>query len=433
MLLAFRAENVRSLGGPVELSMIATPLAEEGVPRLVPWREGGRPIRVLPAAGIFGANASGKSNLLRAMHDMRSHVVRSFRGHAPGRGVPRRAFRLDPEHKSVPSRFEVDLVLSGVRHEYGFVVDDHRVLEEWAYRYPHGKAALLFRRTGEDVTLGERNRGKGRAVTEILRQDSLLLSVAAAADHPDLLPIWEWFAGNLLLAEAANRPYQLAYTAGLLREERYRQQVVALLRAADLGILDVCVRELDPRMTEQIRKPRLIFTGHGEEVNGRGQEPPEVKSPIMVSHRGSAGYVEFDPDEESRGTIVWLGLSGLIVDAIAHGNVLLVDEIEASLHPALVAQLVKLFQSPESNPRGAQIIFNSHEASLLGDSRGDRVLGRDQVWFTEKDRYGASRLFPLADLSLRADEAIERRYRAGRYGAIPILVAEEFTEAVLGS
>ncbi len=98
MLLAFRAENVRSFRGPLELSLLATPLAEEGVPRLVPWREDGRPIRVLPAVGIFGANASGKSNLLRAMNDMRMHVVHSFRSHAPGRGMPRRAFRLDPEH-----------------------------------------------------------------------------------------------------------------------------------------------------------------------------------------------------------------------------------------------------------------------------------------------------------------------------------------------
>jgi hypothetical protein len=433
MLLAFRAENVRSFRGAIELSLLATSLAQEGVPRPVPWREGGRPIRVLPAAGIFGANASGKSNLLRAMHDMRMHVLHSFRGHALGRGVPRRAFRLDPALESVPSRFEIDLVLHGIRHEYGFVVDDDRVLEEWAYRYPRGKAALLFRRDGDEVTLGERNRAKGRAVTEILRPDSLLLSAAAAANHPDLLPVWEWFAGNLLLTEAANRPYRWAYTAGMLREEQHRHQVLALLQAADLGITDVRVRELDPQMAERIRKAQRILQGREEESDGKDQELAEVEPLVMLSHRGAVGDVEFDPGEESLGTMVWLGLSGPILDAIAHGDVLLVDEIEASLHPALVAQLVKLFQSPESNPKGAQIIFNSHEASLLGDSRGDRVLGRDQVWFTEKDHDGATRLFPLADLSPRADEAIERRYRAGRYGATPILAPEEFAEAALSA
>lgn len=324
-------------------------------------------------------------------------------------------------------------MLHGIRHEYGFVVDDDRVLEEWAYRYPRGKAALLFRRAGDEVTLGERNRAKGRAVTEILRADSLLLSAAAAANHPDLLPLWEWFAGNLLLTKAANRPYGWAYTAGMLREERHRQQVLALLQAADLGITDARVRELDPQMAERIRKAQRILQGREEEAEGKEQEPAEVEPLVMLSHRGAAGNVEFDPGEESLGTMVWLGLSGPILDAIAHGDVLLVDEIEASLHPALVTQLVKLFQNPESNPKGAQIIFNSHEVSLLGDSRGDRVLGRDQVWFTEKDHDGATRLFALADLSPRTDEAIERRYRVGRYGATPILATEEFAEAALNA
>lgn len=433
MMLAFRAENVRSFRGPAELSLIATPLAEEGVPRPVPWREGGRPLQVLPAAGIFGANASGKSNLLRAMHDMRMHVVHSFRSHAPGRGMPRQAFRLGPQDEDLPSRFEIDLVLHGIRHQYGFLIDDDRVLEEWAYRSPRGKAALLFRRDRDEVTLGERNRAKGRAVTEILRPDSLLLSAAAAASHPDLLPLWEWFEGNLLLTEAGNRPYRWAYTAGMLQEEQHRQRVLALLQAADLGITGARVRELDPQMAERIRKAQRILQGSEEEGEGKDHEPAEIEPLVLLSHRGTAGDIEFDPGEESLGTMVWLGLAGPVLDAIARGDVLLVDEIEASLHPALVTQLVKLFQNPESNPRGAQIIFNSHEASLLGDSRGDRVLGRDQVWFTEKDHDGATRLFPLSDLSPRTDEAIERRYRSGRYGATPILTTAEFTEAAVNT
>jgi AAA15 family ATPase/GTPase len=131
--------------------------------------------------------------------------------------------------------------------------------------------------------------------------------------------------------------------------------------------------------------------------------------------------------------MVWLGLAGPVIEAIANGDVLLIDEIEASLHPALVAQLVKLFQSAESNPLGAQLIFNSHEASPLGDSSGERVLGRDQVWFTEKDHDGATRLYPLADLSPRTEEAIGRRSLAGRYGATPILAREEFADVALSA
>jgi predicted ATPase len=433
MLLSFRAENVRSFRDALELSLLATTLAEKDVPRLMPWREAGRPIRVLPAAGIFGANGSGKTNLLRAMADMREHVMDSFRRDDPAGGVRRRAFRLDPSHERAPSRFEVDLVLDGVRHEYGFVINDERVQEEWAYRYPRGKAALLFRREGDDVTLGERNRAKGRAVIEILRPNSLLLSAAAAAGHPDLLPLRQWFVRNLLLAEASSRPYRWAFTANMLRAEHRRDQVLGLLKAADLGITDARVRELDPQLVERLQQVSRILRGREDEAEGKGSDADLIQPRVVLSHRGVGGEVDFESGEESLGTMVWLGLAGPVIDAIANGDVLLVDEIEASLHPALVAELVKLFQSAESNPRGAQLIFNSHEASLLGDSSGERVLGRDQVWFTEKDHDGATRLYPLADLSPRAEEAIGRRYLAGRYGATPILTREEFAEVALSA
>jgi uncharacterized protein len=430
MLLLFRAENVRSFRDKFELSMLATAIAQPGVVHDIRWREGGRPIRVLPAAGVFGANASGKSNLLRALADMRSHVMLSFRSGDLAGGILRRPFRLDPVVAQQPSCFEIDLVLHGVRWEYGFRIDDQRVLEEWAYRYPHGKAALLFRRTAGDaeLTLGGSHRAQGRAVERILRPNALFLSAAAAGGHPDLTPLHQWFADNLWLAEASSRPYRWAYTTHLLHQPQTRRQVLALLHAADLGITDARVRELDPQVLDRVRRAVRILQGREDEPEGSDFEAQMAEIGLVLSHRGAREDVEFDAADESLGTLVWLGLAGPIADALSLGNVVLVDEIEASLHPALVAQLVRLFQSPDTNPRGAQLIFNSHEATLLGDSVGDRILGRDQVWFTEKAPDGATRLYPLADLDPRNDEAVGRRYLAGRYGAIPIVVKEEFAE-----
>lgn len=431
MLLAFRAGNVRSFRDPIELSLLATPLARDAVPRDVSWREGGRPIQVLPAAGVFGANASGKSNLLRALADMRELVLNSFRSADPEGGMPRTPFRLDPAAGTSPSRFEIDLVLHGIRHEYGFVIDDERVIEEWAFRYPHGRAALIFRRDEGGVELGERNRAKGRAVIEILRPNALMLSAAAAASHPDLLPLRQWFTRNLVLAEAASRAYRWAFTTELLRQDKHRDHILALLHAADLGITDAHLRELDPQMLDRFRRATRILTGREDEPDGPDGDAYILEPGVVLSHRGTGGDVDFDSAEESLGTMVWLGLAGPVIDALARGNVLLVDEIEASLHPALVVRLVEMFQNAESNPNGAQLIFNSHEASLLGDSVGERVLGRDQVWFTEKNHTGASRLYSLADLSPRRDEAVGRRYLSGRYGAVPILASEEFAAVAL--
>ena len=411
--------------------MLATAIAEPGVAREASWREGGRPLRVLPAAGVFGANASGKSNLLRALDDMRDHVLLSFRSGDPAGGVPRRPFRLDPEAARQPSHFEIDLVLNGVRWEYGFSIDDQQILEEWAYRYPHGKAALVFRREADqpEPVLGGSHRAHGRAVMKILRPNALFLSAAAAAGHPDLAPLHQWFADNFWFAEVSSRPVRWAFTTHLLQHPQTRRQVLALLHAADLGITDARVRELDPQVLDRIRRAVRILQGREDEPEGSDSDAQIAELGLVLSHRGADEDVEFEAAEESLGTLVWLGLAGPVVEALSRGNVLLVDEIEASLHPTLVAQLVRLFQSPETNTKGAQLIFNSHEATLLGDSVRDRVVGRDQVWFTEKAPDGATRLYPLADLNPRTDEAVGRRYLAGRYGATPIVAQEEFAEA----
>lgn len=429
VLLAFRGENVRSFRDEFELSLVASSLAERGVVRQVPWREGGRPLGVLPVAGIFGANASGKSNLLKVMDDLRGHVLLSFRAGSPTGGIPRRPYLLDPKARTAPSRFEVDLVLDGVRHEYGLVLDDSQVLEEWAYRYPHGKAALLFRREGDHVEFGAGDRAKGRAVIELLRPNALFLSTAAQANHPALLPLYGWFGRNLRLAEATSRPFRQVLTTQLLDQDIRRDWVLALLRAADLGVTGARKHDPDPVMKDRFQRALRILAGVEGESEGSEEGPSFEELGVRLVHQGADEEIEFDPGDESLGTLVWFGLVGPVVDALADGAVFLADELDASLHPALVAELIRVFQDPETNPRRAQLVFNSHDATLLGDSTGDRLLGRDQVWFTEKRRDGSTRLYPLADLDPRREEAVGRRYLAGRYGATPILSRQEFDAA----
>lgn len=428
MLLAFRAANVRSFLDPFELSLEATAMAEQNVPREMPWREDTRhPLRVLPAAGIFGANASGKTNIIRAMDDMRRMVLTSFKTTGRSSRISRHPFLLDSEAANAPSEFSLDLILDGIRHEYGFRVDGHQVIEEWANRHTHGKASTLFRREGNQVDLvGELNRSKGRAVREILRPNSLFLSAAAAADHPDFTPLYEWFDDNLILCEASSRPARWLYTAHLLTHEGRRRQVLEMLHAADLGITNAQARGIDPEMRERL-KMALQALGDSEDGSPELELSEDSLMSVTLSHRGSAKSVDFEVSDESLGTLVWLGLVGPVLDALAHGTVLLADELESSLHPTLVTQLVAAFQDKASNPNGAQLIFNSHETGLLGNSVGDRVLGRDQVWFTEKLYDGRTRIYPLTDLNPRKDEAISRRYLAGRYGATPIVSGAEFT------
>jgi uncharacterized protein len=183
--------------------------------------------------------------------------------------------------------------------------------------------------------------------------------------------------------------------------------------------------EFDPEVTERLKKT-LQALNESEEGSASFEVADDAFMSVTLSHQGLRESVDFDVTDESLGTLVWLGLAGPVIDALGGGTVLLVDELESSLHPALVAQLVRTFQDTSSNPNGAQIIFNSHEASLLGNSKDERTLGRDQVWFTEKLHDGRTRLYPLSDLSPRRDEAVGRRYLAGRYGATPIVSDAEF-------
>lgn len=201
--------------------------------------------------------------------------------------------------------------------------------------------------------------------------------------------------------------------------------VLNMLHAADFGITDAHTRSLDPKITERLRKALQVLNVPDDESMAFELSEESLMS-VTLGHRGARKSVEFEVNEESLGTLVWLGLVGPVLNALSDGKVILVDEIESSLHPGLVAQLINTFQDKSSNPNGAQLIFNSHEASLLGDSTGERILGRDQVWFTEKLYDGRTRLYPLTDLNPRKDEAISRRYLAGRYGATPIVSNAEF-------
>ena len=186
---------------------------------------------------------------------------------------------------------------------------------------------------------------------------------------------------------------------------------------------------LDPVTDERIQKAVRILVGLERDADGADEGPELGDLGLRLLHRGADSDIDLDPHDESFGTLVWFGLVGSVVEALAHGTVLLADELDASLHPNLVRQLIRLFQNPDSNPRQAQLLFNSHDMTILGDSAADRLIGRDQIWFTEKGDDGSTRLYSLADLEPRKNEAIGRRYLAGRYGATPNLSRKEFKAA----
>ena len=427
-LVSFRARNVRSYRDDTTLSLQATRLANPEVVRDVPTAAVA-PDRILPAAGVFGANASGKSAILQAMADMQSVVLLSFRHGSPGSGMFRRPFLLgDDASGQATSEFEVELVLNGVRWLYGFEIDDERVHREFAYHYPHRRQALVFERDEGSLAFGSAFQSAKQFLGPFLRDNALVLSILGTAEEERIGPLFQWWGDNMGLAKSGNRTVRAVLTTGLARADATRSRVLALLRAADLGVADIEFVKPDD-VLDRVR--HAVHVLDGEPLDEELVEEEHLlfsDEMIQLLHRGRGRDVPFEPDDESLGTQVWVGLVGPVLQALDQGTVLLVDELDASLHPLLVAELLDLFQNPATNPRCAQLIFNTHETSIL-DDRDNWALGRDQIWFAEKGEDGASELHSLADFRGRRDEAVGRRYLHGRYGGVPDLDPVKFRAA----
>lgn len=386
MLRSFRVSNHRSLRDEQELL-------------LMPQYEGDG--AVVPVAAVYGANASGKSNLLDALFWMRSAVRESFRAWEAGSGIPRTRYRLDKD-ESRPSEYVVDLILDGVQWVYGFTVDSATVLEEWLHTYPHGRQRVVFERHGMAVEFGStvpERRGRAEGLRGFLRDNALVLSVVAQSAQTEVRPVYTWFRDRLV--KPAKWSDGLAF---LFAAARRRPEFVELLRVADFGIQDVSVEE--PRQQSELFRPPVVRILH---------EP--------------AG-VPLEPEDESAGTLAWAELLFLTLEVLDAGALMVIDEIDASLHPRLTARLVELFRSPGANPKGAQLLFTTHDATLLGTGLQGEVLRRDEIWFVEKTD-GASRLYPLSDFHPRKGENRERRYLAGSYGAVPVVFEDSLVKSVL--
>ncbi len=412
MLLSFRFANHRSFRDEQQLNLLPV----YGVDNSDPGPE----LTAVPVVGIFGANASGKSNIISAFNYMSIMVGQSDRQSEPGLGIRREPFRLDPETAGLPSSYVADLLLDGIRHTYGFTVDDSRIVEEWLYSYPLRRKRVIFERAGQSFDWGDESGRSGiRKLAEIVAPTALFLSVAARFDPNDpasgtrdetsdsLHRTFSWLWQRVSRVTPSNNRRRILDYEYFLADPDRRTAITELLRNADIGL-------------------RAVFT---ETIEDDSQI---ARHEMHFLHQGAADNVFFGISDESAGTLRLLELAGQAIPVLKRGGLFLVDEIDASLHPLLTAMLVRLFRSTEVNEHGAQLVFTTHDATLLGSIDGDDVLERDQVWFTSKRDDGSSELFSLAEFKPRRQgENRLKRYLNGSYGAIPELSMRLFEQAVL--
>ncbi|MEU8244515.1 ATP-binding protein [Actinoplanes missouriensis] len=399
MLRSFRAGNHKSLRDEQELLLMPSYQKDQ---------------TAVPVVAVFGANASGKSNVLDALAWMCGAVRESFRSWEPGTGVPRDPYRFDDAVTAAPSIFVVEVLVDAVRYVYGFTVSDDDVLEEWLYTYPKGRKRVIFEREGTSWAFGSTvPRARFEAARDLTRGNALFLSVAARSDLAEVLPVYRWFAESVVFEVPQSRlhPDVRAVAAHLRGSAENRHAFLELVRVADLGIRDIQVHE-----SQWV----ALTAGH-----------PGSADYELVFRQGAGTPLSLS--DQSHGTVAWLRLLSVALDSLATGRLLCIDEIDSSLHPRLTVRLIELFRHPETNPHGAQLLVTTHDATLLGTSFGEDVLNRDEIWFTEKDAGGATTVFPLTDFHPRKGGNLERQYLGGSYGAVPAVFSGTLVDALLTS
>ena len=413
MLIEFRVKNFRSLRDEQLFSLVASKDRALVDANTVPTALKAAP-RLLKSAVIYGANASGKSNLIHALQYMRGVVMESA-ALPPNQPFVVQPFRLDAESSSQPTEFEITFVLEGVRHQYGFAMTPQRIVAEHLLVYKAAKPQRWFERrfdeaSGKDVyefstgLKGPKNVWEGAT-----RPNALFLSMAVQLNSEALRPVFDWFASGLVIFNE-RAPINPQSSIQMLKEPDGSRRICSFLGAADISIADIRVE------TRKVPGQTMRFDLLSGKAEVHTEEIEQYQ--LLFSHITEKGKAVFNFMDESNGTRNLLFLAGPVLDILQKGRTLVIDELDTSLHTLLVRELVRLFHQSDINTGNAQLIFTTHDTSLL-DAYG--LLRRDQVWFVEKEADQSSKLYSLWDYSPRKNEGLERGYLQGRYGAVPML------------
>jgi AAA15 family ATPase/GTPase len=423
MLVEFRVENFRSFKGEQVLSMVASGSDKTLEDNCM---DAGK-LTLVRGAAVYGANASGKSNLVEALDVMQNWIINSASQDTEKRRrlVP---FLLDENCSKETTSFEATFVHEKVRYQYGFSVLGNRVLKEWLFAFPKGSPQMWYERSSDPkkeestFSFGSYLKGEKTKLKERTRDDSLLLSVAAQWNNKQLLTVFSWF--DLFLRVITTKDRLGPVTAMALTSpeagdpEKLRSFVLGILQDADIGIYDLKVLKHDPEKVAS-GLPENTAPDVRERYLRHLRDNPFYQTMTVHREVATGRPVVFDMEDESDGTRELFELAIPWLQALKYGFTVVYDEIERSLHSMLVRELVKPFFNSEMNESGAQLILTTHDTTMLDPE----LFRRDQIWFTEKDEEGATQLIPLSDYKPRPGEALRKGYLSGRYGAVPILKA----------
>ncbi|MFZ3049665.1 AAA family ATPase [Methanothrix sp.] len=408
MLLEFSIENFLSFKDRTTFSMVASRDKKEQA-NLIEFNK----INVLKSAVVYGANASGKTNLIKAFRFVNNLVKNSHKNQMGEEISDVAPFKLDETYIDKPSSFEMIFIKNGIKYVYGFSADRIRVYDEYLFYYPQNRSARIFERHYHNKYEFSMNRKEQNALSKRTLDNALYLSTSANWNYEGTKEAFEWFSEKLRFASSESG---IIYTIKQFNEnDESAKSIKNFITEADVGIVDMnaVVKDISEEafpkeLPDDFKKILLKFGGTEAEIKAIH---------IGKDKEGKEKPIEFDFTEESEGTRKMFNFAGPFNDVLKNGRLLIIDELDTKLHPLLTKYLVELFHNPNKNVNNAQLIFTAHCTHLLHE----KVLRRDQIWFTSKRSDQSTDLYSLYEYKARNDEDIEKRYLAGRYGAIPVL------------
>lgn len=421
MILEFTLENYRSFYGKKTLVLEADKALKEcSDTNLFEYNKH----TLLRSLALYGANSSGKSNLVSAMHTMARCVLLSVKLN------DNEELEYDPflllKGNDSPTMFEIVFLKGDYYYRYGFRYNLERIVDEWLFKKttPRSKEQMLFVRNEEGICVDENNFPEGAGYEEKTNDNRLFLSLCQQLGGEISRQVISWFQSDFNVISGLNNQQYRAYSKLFFhKKESLSAEALDFFQKLRLGFNNILTHEEDPNIPQDLpTELKAIF-----QRETQGKKNIELDSVHNVySEKGKViGTINFSfEDRESSGTNKLFDLSGPIFETLYSGAVLVVDELDAKMHPLISQYIIELFNNPETNPKNAQLIFTTHDTHLLSQ----KILRRDQIWFTEKDAKEQTDLYSLMDIVLpdgtkpRNDANYERNYIAGRYGAIPYIL-----------
>lgn len=414
MLIEFRVKNFRSIKDEVVLSMLSVPAQKDLLNATFEIGKTGQ--RLSKTTAIYGGNASGKTNIWNALLTMWQLVNQSVNdvqgANLANQVIP---FLLNDQGAKHPSEFEITFLLDESIYKYGIIANKKTILEEWLKLVGPTSIKPIFTRKNNNFELGSgfkkevKNFDAWKAST---RENSLFLSAGATVNVDLPLRVFNWFNDLGIVKATSNQLYEQFTQTNF--DKIGKEKILKLLQSADLGIEDIIRREIEVKKEQIPEQFRSFLTSDAETIKANNFLSVHKK----YNEKGTeAGRVDFDLfSQESEGTIKLFNLAGPIINTLENGKILFIDEFESKLHPLLLESIVRLFSGP-MNKKNAQLIFCVHNTYLLQN----KSVRRDQIWFTDKDKFGGTRLYSLADFGPRMDDSLEKKYLNGIFGAIPYI------------